>query len=419
MTAVTHWTGQEARALREALRLSIRDFADRLGVASRTISNWESAGTEIRPRPDMQAVLDTALARASGPERDRFAYLVLDGGPILDGGPADVLPTTAVEPGLDLPTLTADDLARITAALEDARRYFDGDVVGQFRARLGVLARDDGSWGPRGTLPAALGLAGAVDRSAREVRSSVRADLLAVGARTAEFTGWLYRDAGSRAQASYWRDRATEWAQEAGDLAMQGYVLLRKSQAAWDDREAPRMLTLARASQAGPWQVPVRVRAEAVQQEARAQAMLGAGLPTVRAKLDEAEELLRTAAEPDVGELGAGYSMPLFTVQAALCFCEAGEPEQALEAHARWQANHGFSRRDRAYFLALMGTSLARAGLPEEAARVGLAVHDAATEISSSRIRLELQRLVGALRRVPQRPLAVHRLFDAVRSLTR
>ena len=35
--------------------------------------------------------------------------------------------------------------------------------------------------------------------------------------------------------AEYWRDRAMEWAQAAGDGPMQGYVLLKKSQAAWDD----------------------------------------------------------------------------------------------------------------------------------------------------------------------------------------
>ncbi|GAA3394425.1 helix-turn-helix domain-containing protein [Cryptosporangium minutisporangium] len=414
MTAVTHWTGREARALREALRLSIRDFAGRLGVAARTISNWEAGGTDIRPRPDMQAILDTALARASVAERERFSHL-LSGTAEPD---VDVL-TPSPEPDTRLPALTADDLGKITAALEDARHYFDGDVVAQFRERLRALGREDGSWGPRTALPAALGLVGAVDRSARTIRPELRRDLLGVGARAAEFTGWLYRDAGGRTQASYWRDRATEWAQEAGDLAMQGYVLLRKSQAAWDDRDAPRMLTLSRAVQEGPWQVPARVRAEAAQQEARAQAMLGARLPAIQAKLHEAENLLHGSGEPDADELGAAYVFPLFCVQAALCYCEAGEPERALESHARWQAYHGFSRRDRAYFLALMGTSLARAGQPEEAARVGLAAYDTASDVNSSRIRAELRRLAGVLRRGTERPLAVQRLFDTVRSWTR
>ncbi len=45
--------------------------------------------------------------------------------------------------------------------------------------------------------------------------------------------------------AGCWRDRAMEWAQATGDFPMQGYVLPRKSQAAWDERDALRMLTLA------------------------------------------------------------------------------------------------------------------------------------------------------------------------------
>jgi len=49
-------------------------------------------------------------------------------------------------------------------------------------------------------------------------------------ARAAEFVGWLYRDAGLLPAASYWQDRAEQWAQEAGDLPLQGYILLKKSQ---------------------------------------------------------------------------------------------------------------------------------------------------------------------------------------------
>ncbi|MBG6098793.1 hypothetical protein [Nocardioides luteus] len=60
------WTGAEARLLRRvALRLSVRDFAELLGVPARTISTWEQAGSAREPRPHMQAMLDTALAQAT------------------------------------------------------------------------------------------------------------------------------------------------------------------------------------------------------------------------------------------------------------------------------------------------------------------------------------------------------------------
>lgn len=75
MTTVRCWTGHEARALRLALRLSVRSFADRLGVAVRTVSKWEAGGATTIPRPDTQAILDTALGRAERDTQQRFEQL--------------------------------------------------------------------------------------------------------------------------------------------------------------------------------------------------------------------------------------------------------------------------------------------------------------------------------------------------------
>jgi transcriptional regulator with XRE-family HTH domain len=72
MASVHEWTGLEAAALRQALRLSVRAFAMRLGVAERTISKWEALGAATRPRPDTQAILDTALAQAEPAVHLRF-----------------------------------------------------------------------------------------------------------------------------------------------------------------------------------------------------------------------------------------------------------------------------------------------------------------------------------------------------------
>ncbi len=73
MTTVDRWTGREAKLLRQALRLSVRDFAARLGVGVRTVNKWEARQADITPRPHMQEVLDTALARASDEAKARFA----------------------------------------------------------------------------------------------------------------------------------------------------------------------------------------------------------------------------------------------------------------------------------------------------------------------------------------------------------
>lgn len=75
-TTVDRWSGREIRALRQAKRMSIREFAAHLGVSDRMVSKWESGGPNIHPRPINQEALDTSLA-GSGPEvHARFALLV-------------------------------------------------------------------------------------------------------------------------------------------------------------------------------------------------------------------------------------------------------------------------------------------------------------------------------------------------------
>jgi len=77
VTGVQTWTGRESRALRVAYRLSVRGFAAFLGVGARTVATWE-ANPAITPRPHMQAILDTALQRASTEVKTRFGALVDD-----------------------------------------------------------------------------------------------------------------------------------------------------------------------------------------------------------------------------------------------------------------------------------------------------------------------------------------------------
>jgi helix-turn-helix protein len=67
------WSGREVRALRESQRLSIREFAARIGVSERMVSRWEAGGESIRPRPINQEGLDSLLAAASEDEKSRFA----------------------------------------------------------------------------------------------------------------------------------------------------------------------------------------------------------------------------------------------------------------------------------------------------------------------------------------------------------
>ncbi|WP_405135486.1 SUMF1/EgtB/PvdO family nonheme iron enzyme [Nocardia sp. NBC_01388] len=76
ISLVRPWTGVDVKALREARRMSLIDFAGHLGVAVRTVSIWEADGEAIKPRPVNQLALDTSLSRLNLDEQARFIQSV-------------------------------------------------------------------------------------------------------------------------------------------------------------------------------------------------------------------------------------------------------------------------------------------------------------------------------------------------------
>ncbi|MBE1464629.1 helix-turn-helix domain-containing protein [Kibdelosporangium phytohabitans] len=420
MTTVHRWTGRETKALRQAMRLSIRDFAEVLDVGARTVARWESRGPDIVLTPDSQGLLDTAFARAPDDVRQRFLALLPPEKPVQESGnPQSVRIPVIVNHGLAVgersaswTALDQQEQQRLAAALKEPRRNLDVEVIGYFNRQLSVHMADDGTAGPAKPLPAVLELAAAVQQAARDVSPRVRRELLAVSARVAEFLAWLYRDVCEPVSAGFWRDRATEWAQEAGDSAMQGYVLLKRAQAAYDERDALRMLTLSQAVRTGPWCLPTKVKAEAAQQEARGHAMLGHHHDLVDRNLDEARQLLEGAgassAVPE--ETGAHYNSELLRIQTAICRTEAGQPGRAVELYQRSLQTNQFSQRDRGYFSSLMASALALAGEPDEAAGVALAAWPLAVRTDSGRTTAELKKVLVALQ--PWRARATVREFQ-------
>ncbi|ASU79112.1 transcriptional regulator [Actinopolyspora erythraea] len=74
MEQTSDWTGRSACALQAASRLSNESFAERLGIAVRTVATWHQK-PNLRPKSEMQQLLDTALEQASPSVRERFAAL--------------------------------------------------------------------------------------------------------------------------------------------------------------------------------------------------------------------------------------------------------------------------------------------------------------------------------------------------------
>jgi len=261
------------------------------------------------------------------------------------------------------------------------REVLDADDL---RGRLDQCKIMDGSAGPGAALPDVLALLTATAECAKRVRDDRRARLLSVAAEGAEFAGWLCRDLGELASAVYWYDRAMDWAQEAQNLTLQGYVLVKKSQMAFDARDAGRVRALADAALFGPWNIPDWLRAEAILQRALGLAMTGEGAGEVEREVARAEALLARADPASECGPGGPWERTL-RLRAAACLTEAGRPRRAADLFDEVISAGGLSRRDEGFFQARRSTALALAGEPDEAASMALHAVMVGRATSSSR----------------------------------
>lgn len=88
MEMVNAWTGRTACALQAALRLTNEAFAAHLGVAVRTVATWHQK-PDLIPKSEMQQLLDTALEKAPGITKTRFARLVAEDPRVASDVPSD------------------------------------------------------------------------------------------------------------------------------------------------------------------------------------------------------------------------------------------------------------------------------------------------------------------------------------------
>ena len=132
------WTGRAACDLQAALRMSNEGFAEYLGIGLRTVASWHQK-PGLRPRSDMQQILDTALTRAPAAAAERFA--ILTGGPARansarpDGG------TAAAEAEHRL--ITDPHISGALSRLDQLAAWEPGTARRKVAARLVSLDRRD------------------------------------------------------------------------------------------------------------------------------------------------------------------------------------------------------------------------------------------------------------------------------------
>ncbi|GAA1582876.1 hypothetical protein [Actinoplanes couchii] len=241
---------------------------------------------------------------------------------------------------------------RVRNGVADPARNADVAVVEVFRLQLDTAKAVDGHFGAAAALSTARGVVDVVASMIPSVPEVVRRELSMLGAEAAEFVGWLYRDLADAALANLWYDRAMEYAQVCGHLPMQGFVLLRKSQLAYESGDGYRVRMLAGAAIEGPWKLSSALMAEALLQIARGDAMIGQCVD-----MDTATRQARDVADgEDV------------TLREASCWIEAKQPERAAQIYGERLGTSGLSTRDTGYFRARQAVALAQSEQPDLAA---------------------------------------------------
>ncbi|MFU8875888.1 hypothetical protein [Micromonospora sp. SL4-19] len=384
MHVVATWTGQSARALRLALRMTFDDFAAHLGVSTRGVTKWEAQpDAELAMRT--QQLLDVALKRADDDALARFAQFLRE--------PARPAP----EPPTETPTVPVLPPRAVPA------RRVTPDLLRFLRRSLRDHYTADNLLGPRALLPAITAHADTIEQMARDASGQSLDDLLRVGAGYAEFAGWLHQDAGDTEGATAWYRRALEWAEAGQDDRMAAFVLTRRAVQAISARNGAHAARLAGAAQRDRGPETLRIRAIAAQTEALGYAVHGEGGEADRA-LDLAERLLDDggADAPLEGDPSDGRYCDLrlyLAISRAKCHLELGRASAAVSAFTTvLDTLPPDYHRDRGQYLSRLAQAYVLAGSPEEACACAEESFAIAVTTGSSRTLNDLRNLLGQLR---------------------
>lgn len=257
MRPVERWTGAEAHALRQALRLTVRAFAQELGVAPRTVAKWDAGQGNVTLRMDTQAILDSALSHAPEEAQSRFAAIV-----------ASQQPATGLGVGEDADVRRREFLGNAAAILgaypsgqildrvsqASAHRIGSTDIEA-VREMTSIFSQmDQRRGGGHATTAVRQYLASDVAQylSGRFSSDQSRREMYAAAGELAYLAGWMAFDNTNYADADHLFDTAMALAAEGEDPALEAHILRAMAHKALDLGHFRRGLELAESSVAGP-----------------------------------------------------------------------------------------------------------------------------------------------------------------------
>ncbi|MGM9335623.1 helix-turn-helix domain-containing protein [Streptomyces murinus] len=271
-------------------------------------------------------------------------------------------------------------------------------VLGYLKSIFVQHAQAEPLVGPRFLVPAVQGQVPLIEELCKEATGPQRDDVVRVGARYAEFLGWLHQDSGDSQSAMLWTNRALDYASELTDPALSAYVFQRRSNIAAEAGQAGYAVGLANSALNEARKLPRQVRAVSLRARANAHALLGHADECWRT-LDEARELADAGAG-EGSDLASYCSVQYIDMEAATCALALGRPEEAVttleKSLSQWPPEQ---QRDKGLCLARLATGYALIEDIESAYNVAFEAAAIAQATGSARILAELGRVQRHLSR--------------------
>ncbi|MFJ9559791.1 helix-turn-helix domain-containing protein [Streptomyces fuscichromogenes] len=272
-------------------------------------------------------------------------------------------------------------------------------VLPVFRALFDECRRLGQFSGPAVVIPLSVTATATLRGLGRGTALAHRGAALSLAAHFAEYTGWMWQEAGDDRAARYWTDHAAKLAEAVGDQELVAYTLLRQAELALYQDDSLATVELAQA--AGTHARGLRIRALAAQREAQGHALLG-DEDACRRALDHGAGLMdESPPQPDGAPALGGTQIPDITAFVkAWCLRELGRPEDAVTLLDTGQdaiAPHAV--RARARHSARLALALADAGEIERACAVAESVARDVVTTDSATVRTDVRQLRSALTR--------------------
>ncbi|MFD1547315.1 helix-turn-helix domain-containing protein [Nonomuraea guangzhouensis] len=270
-------------------------------------------------------------------------------------------------------------------------------ALGGFRTLFPQLRQLGQAVSPSEMLPILITQVHTLRKMAQRSADRRRPEVLALGSRYAEYTGWMAQEAGDTRAALWWTNMAVEMAQAADDTDLSTYSLVRRALITLyaDDAEQ----TIALAAEAARADSPPRIKGLAAQREAQGHALAGDYRACMNA-LDTARHLMARDDSSDAPVLGSSHVADQVAMSTGWCLHDLGRSQEAADLlDAEIRRLPATALRSRTRYGVRQALAHAAAGDVDQACHVVDSLLDGVRSVRSATVTVDLRRLAHVLAR--------------------